>query len=166
VASAVGLACIHIWGFSDPAAKEPARLCGIAFQLTNILRDLKQDAEQGRIYLPQEDFDRVGYAPEELREGVRDARFAALVRLEVERTERYYRQANELGQYLDRDGQRVFFTMVATYKSLLEKIKRLETKVLEKRVSLSRWQKLRIVGRSLVSRPKSAIAEPLLGGAL
>ncbi len=66
VASVVGLACIHIWGFSRPHAKIFAEKAGIAFQLTNILRDLAEDAARGRIYLPREDLDRFGYTPEEL----------------------------------------------------------------------------------------------------
>src|ERR1051326_8026848 len=67
VASVVGFVCIHVWGFSGgDAAYEPAEACGIAFQLTNILRDLKEDAERGRIYLPQEDLSRFGYSEEDL----------------------------------------------------------------------------------------------------
>ena len=61
VASVVGLACIHVWGFRGAAALEPARQCGLAFQLTNILRDLKEDADRDRVYLPLEDLDRFGY---------------------------------------------------------------------------------------------------------
>ena len=166
VASAVGMACIHIWGFSDPAAVEPARQCGIAFQLTNILRDLKQDADQGRIYLPREDFERVGYTAIDLRRGLRDARFAALVRLEVERAEGYYQRAAELQRYLDPAGQRLFGTMMSTYRGLLEKIKQVETGVLAERVRLSRLQKLRIVGRWLLLRPKPAFADPVPGAAI
>ena len=67
VASVVGLACIHIWGFRDERALEPARRCGVAFQLTNILRDLKEDAGRGRVYLPGEDLQRFGYREDELR---------------------------------------------------------------------------------------------------
>src|SRR5207248_2240078 len=67
VASAVGLACIHIWGFADPLAEVYAESAGIAFQLTNILRDLREDAARGRVYLPQEDLLRFGYRLEQLR---------------------------------------------------------------------------------------------------
>jgi phytoene synthase len=165
VASAVGIACIHIWGFNNPAAVEPARQCGIAFQLTNILRDLKQDADAGRIYLPQEDFERVGYTAPELRRGVRDHRFAALMRLEIERTEAYYRRASELQNYLDSAGQRIFGAMFSTYRGLLEKIKKLDTAVLGERVQLTRLQKLRIIGRCCLFREKLNIAEPLPGAA-
>jgi squalene synthase HpnC len=150
VASAVGMACIHIWGFLDPAAIEPARQCGIAFQLTNILRDLKQDAEQGRIYLPAEDFQRFNYAPEELRRGVCDERFAAMMRFEIARAEDHFRRAAALEAFLDPAGRRVFGAMLATYGGLLEKIRRMDTEVLVRRARLSRWQKLRITGRWLL----------------
>ena len=66
VASAVGLACLPIWGCTSDAAEGPARSCGLAFQMTNILRDLKEDAAQGRVYLPREDFERFDYSPDEL----------------------------------------------------------------------------------------------------
>ncbi len=62
VASAVGIACVHVWGFRDERALEPADKCGLAFQLTNILRDLKEDADHGRVYLPLEDFRAAGYS--------------------------------------------------------------------------------------------------------
>jgi phytoene synthase len=159
VASAVGLACIHIWGFTDPAAFEPARKCGIAFQLTNILRDLKEDAEQQRIYLPQEDFDRFGYRPEDLRRGARNERFVELMRFEIARAETYYRDAADLEKYLDSAGKRMFGAMITTYGGLLEKIKMLEGGVLDRRVRLSRWRKLRIAARWMLWPPHLSAAE-------
>src|SRR5207237_411469 len=74
VASAVGLACVHVWGFRDPRALQHAEAAGIAFQLTNILRDLREDAVRGRVYLPREDLARFGYGVHFLREGVCDDR--------------------------------------------------------------------------------------------
>src|SRR5438094_623650 len=79
VASAVGLACIHIWGFEDAKAKEHAEQAGIAFQLTNILRDLGEDAGRGRVYLPVEDLDRFGYPVGKLFRGERDECFRSLM---------------------------------------------------------------------------------------
>ncbi|HEY2895309.1 MAG TPA: phytoene/squalene synthase family protein, partial [Pirellulales bacterium] len=70
VASVVGLACLRIWGSIHPSAERPARQCGIAFQLTNILRDLGEDAARGRVYLPREDMDRFAYRAEDLKAGV------------------------------------------------------------------------------------------------
>jgi phytoene synthase len=151
VASAVGLACIHIWGFRDQRALEPARQCGVAFQLTNILRDLKEDVEQQRYYLPQEDFERFDYSLQELRDGVRDARFRKLMQFEIARAEAFYRGAAPLEALLvDPSARRLFGAMLNTYRGLLEKIKRLDGDVFAERVHLSRWQKLRIAGRSLL----------------
>ena len=85
VASAVGLACIHIWGFDGQEALEPARRVGLALQLTNILRDVKEDAARGRVYLPLEDLRTCGYAVEDLRANITNDAFFRLMRLEIER---------------------------------------------------------------------------------
>ncbi|HSG68889.1 MAG TPA: phytoene/squalene synthase family protein, partial [Planctomycetaceae bacterium] len=92
VAGAVGLCCIHLWGFEDEAALEPAIACGTAFQLTNILRDLSEDIDRNRVYLPQEDLERFGYTEDDLKHRVIDERFRALMRFEVDRAKRYYLQ--------------------------------------------------------------------------
>src|SRR5262249_41664219 len=84
VASAVGLSCIHIWGFQGERAKEYAESAGLAFQLTNILRDLGEDAGRGRIYLPREDLDRFGYDAGALRRGERTDAFRALMQFQVQ----------------------------------------------------------------------------------
>ncbi len=162
VASAVGLACIHIWGFRDVAALEPARLCGIAFQLTNILRDLKEDAERDRVYLPQEDLDRFGYSVADLQRGVRDQRFHALMKFEIERAEQLYRRAADLDRWLEPAGRRIFAAMLATYSALLDEIKRRDGDVLSSRVRLRWWRKLQLTGRGLIHRrPASLPAEAL-----
>jgi phytoene synthase len=147
VASAVGLACIHIWGFRGPGAWEPARSCGLAFQLTNILRDLKQDAASGRVYLPQEDLDRCGYSAEDLGRGVADERFGRLMAIEIRRAQEFYRCGAGLFDWLEPPGRRIFGMMLATYSRLLEAIARRPHNVLVGRVHLSRWQKLRIAAR-------------------
>jgi phytoene synthase len=150
VASVVGLACIHIWGFRDPAALEPARQCGLAFQLTNILRDLKEDADRDRVYLPQEDLDRFGYTVADLKRGVRDGRFRALMQFEIERAEALYQQAAELEHWLEPAGRRIFSAMLATYAALLAEIKRRDGDVLSTRIRLNWWRKLQIAGRGLL----------------
>ena len=93
VASAVGLACIHVWGFRGDEALGPATQCGLAFQLTNILRDLGEDAAAGRIYLPLDDFQACGYSPDELCRGVVNDRYLRLMRLQTDRAEELYRRA-------------------------------------------------------------------------
>ena len=163
VASVVGLACIHIWGFRDPAALEPARQCGLAFQLTNILRDLKEDADRDRVYLPQEDLDRFGYTVADLKRGVRDGRFRALMQFEIERAEALYQQAAELEHWLEPAGRRIFSAMLATYAALLAEIKRRDGDVLSTRIRLNWWRKLQIAGRGLLqarhTRPPVEVVE-------
>lgn len=147
VASAVGLCCIHIWGFRDRAAIGPAITCGTAFQMTNILRDLKEDAGRNRVYLPMEDLRRFGYTADELRQGVVNSRFRQLMRFEIERTEDLYRQAADLQQWLEPDGQSVFGAMTSIYRELLAEIKRVDGDVFGHRVRLTAWRKLRLAGR-------------------
>ena len=90
VASVVGLACIHIWGFTGDAAEEYAVNAGIAFQLTNILRDLGEDAARGRVYLPGEDIARFGYTVAKLQHAECDEGFRELMRFEVARARGFY----------------------------------------------------------------------------
>lgn len=142
VASAVGLACIHIWGFRGERAKEYAEAAGIAFQLTNILRDLKEDAGRGRVYLPREDLERFGYDAKGLQQGVRDESFRALMRFEVARARSCYEHAMAIAPLLDRAGRAVFLLMSRTYQSLLDEIETADYDVFSRRVRVSRWRKL------------------------
>ncbi len=152
VAAAVGIACIHIWGFRDEQARVYAESAGIAFQLTNILRDLREDAARGRIYLPHEDLERFGYRPEELARAERNQAFRALMRFEVERARRYYATGELLGPLLPAAGRAVFQVMLRTYRGLLELIERRDYDVFSSRVSLSRWRKLRLVMQAMPVR--------------
>ena len=151
VASVVGLACVHIWGYHGDEALEPARKCGIAFQMTNILRDLKEDAANGRIYLPQEDFTRFDYSSDDLKRGIRDHRFEQLMNFELQRSEQLYEEAFDLLHYLHPDGHRVFRAMYATYHSLLHEIKRRNGDVFSEPVQLGHWKKMWIALSVLIS---------------
>jgi phytoene synthase len=142
VASAVGLACIHIWGFTDARAKTYAESAGLAFQLTNILRDLGEDAGRGRVYLPREELDRFGYDVGALRRGERDERFRALMRFQVERARGYYEGAWPLAPLLQPAGRAVFLAMTRTYRALLDAIERRDYDVFSRRVHVNRWHKL------------------------
>jgi phytoene synthase len=145
VASAVGLACIHVWGCRDPQqALAYAESAGVAFQLTNILRDLKEDAARGRVYLPREDLARFKYDAERLRRGVRDEAFRELMRFEVARARSFYEEAWPLAPLLPRPGRAVFLMMARTYRSLLEEIERRDYDVFGQRVRVSAWRKLRL----------------------
>jgi len=147
VASAVGLACIHVLGFRGREALEPARKCGIALQLTNILRDLREDVRQDRVYLPLEDLRQCGYSVEDLVAGVADERFARLMELEIDRAEQFYREGNQLAAWLEPDGRKVFGMMTTTYHSLLKKIARRPADVFLRRVRLSNFKKLQLTAR-------------------
>jgi phytoene synthase len=152
VASAVGLACIHIWGFAHPDAKKHAEQAGIAFQLTNILRDLREDAARGRIYLPREDLDRFGYEPDRLARGERDECFRALMRFEVDRARSYYDASRPLLPLLPPAGRAVFQVMSRTYRGVLEAIERRDFDVFSARVQLSTWKKIGFAVQALPVR--------------
>jgi phytoene synthase len=152
VASAVGLACIHVWGFTDPRALVHAEAAGIAFQLTNILRDLSEDAARDRIYLPAEDLTRFGYDADRLRRGVRDDAFHALMRFEVERARDYYARAAPLAELLRPAGRAVFLVLSRTYAGLLDAIVRRDYDVFSRRVRLGRLHKLWLAASALPVR--------------
>jgi phytoene synthase len=141
VASVVGLSCIHIWGFHGDDALRYAEDAGIAFQLTNILRDLAEDAARGRVYLPQEDLDRFGYDALRLQHGVRDTAFHELMRFEVERARSYYDSGWRLTPQLTPSGQAVFLMMARTYRSLLGEIEKRDYDVFRSRVRVPTWKK-------------------------
>ena len=129
VASAVGLACIHVWGFDSPAAIEPAIQCGLAVQLTNILRDLKEDADAGRVYLPLADLRQCGSSVEELQSGAASPALRQLIALEIARARRLYHEGCDLIDHLDPSGRRIFGMMMSVYYRLLCKIERAGTEV-------------------------------------
>lgn len=141
VAGAVGLCCIHIWGFHDPMARDRAIDCGRAFQLTNVLRDLGEDARGGRIYLPREDLERFEYSVDDLCHGVYDERFRRLMTFEVERARAFYAQARKLQPLLDPPGRPILAAMLAIYGGLLQKIEHCAYDVFSRRVELSAWRK-------------------------
>jgi phytoene synthase len=152
VASAVGLACIHIWGFTDARALDFAEKAGLAFQLTNILRDLGEDAARGRIYLPKEELEHFGYSAADLRRGERDDRFRALMRFQVQRARGFYDAAGPLSHLLQPPGRAVFWIMTRTYRGLLDAMESRDYDVFTRRVRLSTWSKLFLAIRALPFR--------------
>jgi phytoene synthase len=141
VASVVGLSCIHIWGFEGQEALRYAEDAGIAFQLTNILRDLAEDAARGRVYLPREDLDRFGYDVIRLQHGMRDAAFRELMRFEVQRARAYYDSGWRLVPRLAPAGQAVYLMMARTYRGLLGEIEKRDYDVFRGRVRVPKWKK-------------------------
>jgi phytoene synthase len=152
VASAVGLACIHIWGFSDDRAREYAEKAGIAFQLTNILRDLGEDVARGRVYLPVEDLERFDYPACKLAQKERDDHFRSLMRFEIERARIYYDSSERLSPLLHTPGRAVFQVMTRTYRGLLDAMENRDYDVFSSRICLSQWRKLGLVLQALPVR--------------
>ncbi len=152
VASAVGLACIHVWGFRNEQALIHAEAAGVALQLTNILRDLAEDAVRGRVYLPREDLVRFGYSAEALARGQQDRAFRELMAFEVARARRYYEAAEPLAAMLDTAGRAVFLVILRTYRGLLDAIQRRDYDVFSRRVRLGRFHKLWLATRAIPAR--------------
>lgn len=121
VAGTVGLTCLYVFGFTDPHAPELAEKLGIAFQLTNILRDLSSDLAVGRLYLPEEDLKRFGCSREELARGrLKAAR--ELLQFEAERAWDFYEEGVELLPLINRDSQAALWALVRIYSGILVKI--------------------------------------------
>ncbi len=141
VASVVGLSCIRIWGCRDEPARKHAEAAGIAFQLTNILRDLAEDADRGRVYLPLEDLRRFGYAEERLCRHERGEEFVELMRFQAQRAYGYYDEGQKLLEHLPAPGRAVFQVMMRTYRGLLDVIVDRNYDVFTRRVRLGRCRK-------------------------
>src|SRR5271166_5016931 len=152
VASVVGLVCIHIFGYRDPAAEPLAERCGLAFQLTNIIRDVKEDAAMGRIYLPEEDLAKFGLSPSELLATPDPARFRPLLALEADRARECYASGEQLIPYISEDSQPALWVLVTIYRRLLEKIAEKQYDVFTAKVALSTSEKLRILGKGFFRR--------------
>lgn len=146
VASAVGLACLPIWGCHDLRAVQPGRSAGLAFQLTNILRDLEEDRTHGRIYLPQEELLRFQCPPETWY--VCGSTFQELFKFQLARAKEYYIEAAELNQFLSRSGQAIYSVMYETYRKLLEEIERDPSVIFSRRVRVPKWRKMMIFARA------------------
>ena len=148
VASVVGLVCIHIFGYRDPAAEALAERCGLAFQITNIIRDVKEDAAMGRVYLPEEDLARFGLSAAELLRTPDPARFRPLLALEADRAREFYAAGDALIPYIAEDSQPALWVLITIYRSLLEKIAEKQYDVFSAKVALSTWEKLRVLGKA------------------
>jgi len=153
VASVVGLTTVHIFGFDSPRALPLAEKCGIAFQLTNILRDIREDVEHGRVYLPVEDLDRFGVTEADLKAGVRRQAFLDLMRFEAARARAYYDESRPLLHLVHPRSRRSLWALIAIYSRLLERIERKNFDVFSQRVRLPALEKCWIVLRALVSHP-------------
>src|SRR5271167_2078982 len=152
VASVVGLVCIHVFGYRDPAAEPLAERCGLAFQLTNIIRDVKEDASLGRIYLPEEDLAKFGLSAQELLSTPDPARFRPLLALEADRARQLYQAGDQLIPYIAEDSQPALWVLINIYRRLLEKIAERQYDVFNGKVSLTVSEKLRVLGKGFLQR--------------
>jgi phytoene synthase len=150
VASAVGLVVLPIFGYGhkDKAALVAAEACGIAFQLTNILRDVKEDAQMGRVYLPLEDLERFGVAVDDVLTARATPQFLELMKFEAGRAHGYYDKARPLVELIDRDSRSTLAVMMAIYGGILRKIEDNKFAVFDERIRLSTAEKLWIVGKN------------------
>ncbi|MCL2075683.1 MAG: presqualene diphosphate synthase HpnD [Betaproteobacteria bacterium] len=150
VASVVGLLSARIFGFHDEKVLDYARDLGMAFQLTNIIRDVGEDARRGRIYLPLEELERFGVSEADILEGRKTAEFVELMRHQAGRAEGFYTRAFALLPAGDRSAQRPGLVMAAIYRELLRKIVATDFPVLTRRTRLATLHKLWLVVRTWV----------------
>ena len=144
VASAVGLAAVPIWGLRQGVSKEewvpPADACGLAFQWTNILRDIVEDRERGRVYISEESFREAGCDINDLLAGRIGPTFSLLASSEVSRAKRWFAEAKHLDEFLSSDGQRVFRAMYGVYRELFQTVERAGSAIFRQRVRGSKWR--------------------------
>jgi phytoene synthase len=148
VASVVGLTTIHIFGFTSSDALALAEKCGIAFQLTNILRDVREDAALGRVYLPAEDLTRFGVSLDDLKNARRTEKFGRLMEFETGRARRYYHESAPLLDLIEPESRPSLWALIAIYSRLLDHLADSHYDVLIRRISLSSLEKTWIVLRA------------------
>jgi phytoene synthase len=148
VASVVGLTIVHIFGFGSQEALLLAEKCGIAFQLTNILRDVREDRENARVYIPAEDIRRF-----DADLAYYDEKFVNLMRFEAARAHRYYDESRPLIWMVDQRSRRSLWAMIEIYRRLLVKIEKCNFQVLDGRVRVPTHEKLGILA-SAFFRPR------------
>jgi 15-cis-phytoene synthase len=152
VASVVGLVCIKIFGYRDPNAEHLAERCGIAFQLTNIIRDVKEDAGMGRVYIPLEDLQKFELMPGDLQGTPDRARLRSLLAMEADRAREFYKSGHELIPLVSEDSQPALWVLVTIYQRLLEKIAQRQYDVFAGRVRLSTREKLSVLVKGFLKR--------------
>jgi len=152
VASVVGLVCIRVFGYRDKAAENLAERCGLAFQLTNIIRDVQEDAQVGRVYLPAQDLQAFGIAASELRNATDASKFRPLLAMEAERARGYYQSGDQLIALVNEDSQPALWVLVNIYRRLLEKIAQQQYDVFHGKVSLTVTEKVAFLGKGLLKR--------------
>ena len=141
VAGTVGLTCLHVFGFRDPKAPDLAERLGLAFQLTNIIRDVRADFDMGRAYLPAEDLERFGVSEPQLS-GPLTPQMRELLEFEADRAWHFYREGASLVDRVDADSRATLWALIRTYSSLLARIEERDFDVFSSRISLSSAEKI------------------------
>jgi phytoene synthase len=152
VASVVGLTIIHIFGFHSPKALLLAERCGVAFQLTNILRDVREDAAMERVYLPREDLARFQVDVAQLESGTEDGRFRDLMRFEGARARAYYNESAPLSGLIEPKSRRSLWALRQIYLRLLGQIEGANYSVLTRRINVPKHTKIALLLRAFLYR--------------
>jgi len=151
VASTVGLISIEVFGYRDgQQARQHAEDLGIALQLTNILRDIREDAQRNRIYIPQDEMERFSYSEADIFNGIANEPFQYLMRFQVERAREYFERGQKLLPLLPRRSRACTAVLQGIYSRILARMEAQPSAVLRERVSLSGSQKLALASRELV----------------
>ena len=150
VASVVGIVCLHIFGFDRQVAVQAAEHCGIAFQLTNIIRDIKEDFLSGRIYLPQDELDQFKVCMDDIRSGERSAAWEQCIQFQRLRAEDFFQKGARVIDFIEPDSRAAFSTLFDIYHRLLKKMGRSPEKLFRQRARLSFIEKSSVVLRHLL----------------
>ena len=152
VAGTVGLTCTHIFGFRDSRALDLAEKLGLAFQLTNIIRDVHEDCKLGRVYLPEEDLARYGVSPEDFGHDEATLGMRELLRFEADRAWQLYEEGSELFGLIDADSRGALWLLAHTYSAVLARIESLDFAVFGERIRLSKAEKMIFIARARFGR--------------
>jgi len=152
VAGTVGLTCTHVFGFREARALDLAEKLGLAFQLTNIIRDVHEDHKLGRVYLPEEDLARYGVSPEDFGRAETTLGIRELLRFEAERTWQFYEEGSALLGLIDAESRSALWLLAHTYSALLGRIESLDFAVFGERVRLSKAEKMMFIAKARFGR--------------
>jgi squalene synthase HpnC len=152
VAGTVGLTCTHVFGYHDPRALDLAEKLGLAFQLTNIIRDVHEDAALGRVYIPDEDLARYGVAPEDFSRSEATLGVREVLRFEADRAWRIFEECTDLFDLVDADSRSALWLLVHTYSALLARLESVDFAVFGERVRLSKAEKMIFIARARFGR--------------
>jgi phytoene synthase len=152
VAGTVGLTCTHVFGFHDPRALDLAEKLGLAFQLTNIIRDVHDDFALGRVYLPEEDLARYAVSPQDFGKSEATLGVRELLRFEADRAWQCYKEGSALFGLIDAESRAALWLLVHTYSALLARIESLDFAVLGERVRLSKAEKMLFIAKARFGR--------------